>query len=227
MALFSISALAADAGWVELPLRGVEKATEYEWIKEEGVWRATANCSASALIIGLNSVDLEKTPRLRWRWRVLESFENSTEREKTGDDFAARVSVFFRNRSHSFFEAARHRILKSLHGQSVPDRTLIFVWAHSEATGASWPNPYAPEESRIEVAESGLGSPAWRVEVVDIATQLRNAFGDVPRDPVGLGILTDSDNLCQNAKAEYADFEFLPSPRTEDPVGSSSHPLGR
>jgi len=208
----ALAANAADVGWVELPLRGVEKATEYEWIKEDGVWHATANCSASALIIELDDVDLEKTPRLRWRWRVLEGFENSTEREKTGDDFAARVSVFFRNRSHTFFEAAKHRVLKSLHGQSVPDRTLIFVWAHTEASGATWPNPYAPEDSRIEVAESGLGSPAWRVEVVDVAARLRTAFGTAPRDPVGLGILTDSDNLCQTAKAEYADFEWLASP---------------
>ena len=72
--------------------------TTYETVRKDGrdVVRATSDGTASGLYFR-QRIDLEKTPILRWTWRVEGTLGDIDERTRAGDDYSARVYVI---RSH-------------------------------------------------------------------------------------------------------------------------------
>ena len=52
------------------------------------------------------------------------------------------------------------------------------------------------------------GDAAWQAELVDLPLAYRRAFGRAPARALALGIMTDADDRCQRAVAEYADFRL-------------------
>ncbi len=55
----------------------------------------------------------------------------------------------------------------------------------------------------------------WRRETVDVVARYRELFGTPIPPPLGLAIMSDSDNSCQHTEARFADFKFL-SPHEVD-----------
>jgi hypothetical protein len=49
----------------------------------------------------------------------------------------------------------------------------------------------------------------WRTEEVDVVADYRARFASEPPPVQGLALMTDSDNTCSRAAAEFADFAFL------------------
>ncbi|MDH3212358.1 MAG: DUF3047 domain-containing protein, partial [Myxococcales bacterium] len=84
--------------WRPLAFRSVSRETTYTAVSIDGIAavRADSDCAASALWLALDGIDLARTPRLAWRWRVEGSLDIPDERVASGDDFAARVYVLFR-----------------------------------------------------------------------------------------------------------------------------------
>ena len=70
--------------------------TDYEIVKcDDGhVLQATSNGSASCLIFE-REFDITEYPTLAWRWKVEGTVERGDFRQKSTDDFAARVFVMF------------------------------------------------------------------------------------------------------------------------------------
>jgi hypothetical protein len=111
----------------------------------------------------------------------------------------------------SLWERLRRRLLASVYGEELPGRALCYVWARSLPAGSRWTSPYT-EDTRMRALRSGSGaaeSQGWRRETVDVAADYRAWTGDAPGEPVGVAIMTDSDNGCGSAEAWYADFAFL------------------
>ncbi len=52
----------------------------------------------------------------------------------------------------------------------------------------------------------------WRNETVDVVARYRELFGTPIPAPMGLAIMSDSDNSCQRTEARFADFKFLDLP---------------
>ena len=202
------------APWEPLHFRSIERHTSYLPSPEgnpEAV-RAAAECAASALVLPLSDIDLTRTPVLRWRWRVLRPLEVADERSKTGDDFAARVYVMFRFEPEraSLLERARRRLGNAFFGTEIPGTALSFVWTAGIEPGAIWTNPHAMESKMISLARGA--SEGWRDASVDVTRAYQQAFGHPPPVAFGLGIMTDADDTCQSAVAEYADFRFTAGP---------------
>jgi hypothetical protein len=197
-------------GWEPLHFRRIERTTDYTPLPGGGV-RAEARCSASALVLPLSDLELERTPVLHWRWRVDRPLDIPDERRKSGDDFAARVYVMFRFQPEqaSWLRRVQQRLGESLFGKEVPGTALNFVWASRETPGALWTSPYT-EDTRLLALERGP-SEAWRSEAVDVIAAYRRAFESSPPEPIALGIMTDSDDSCGHAVARYADFRFGPA----------------
>lgn len=89
-------------------------------------------------------LELERTPRLAWRWRLESALDYAAERRRQGDDFTAHLLVpfpFEAERS-SIWGRMENRAGQQLTGQPVPGRAINFVWASHEPAGAEWPNPY-------------------------------------------------------------------------------------
>jgi hypothetical protein len=56
----------------------------------------------------------------------------------------------------------------------------------------------------------------WRTEVVDVAARYRERFRSPVPPPLGLAIMSDSDNSCQRTEARFADFKFLSAPESDE-----------
>ena len=198
-------------GWRPLTLPKVKRHSTYTPVDEGGIAavRAESRCSASALTYPLEGLDLTRTPRLRWRWRVERGLSIAGERVKTGDDFAARVYVLFRFQPEraSFFERARNRLGRALYGREIPGNVLNYVWTSAQEPGAAWRNPFASVSLMISLGRGPL--PSWRDEDVDVAADYRAHFGHDAPPVLGLALMSDSDNSCQEAVAYFADFRFL------------------
>lgn len=206
----ALPAPTADA-WEALHFRSIERHTRYLASPDAGpdVLRAVAECAASARVLPLDDVDLARTPVLRWRWRVLRPLEVEDERSRGGDDFAARVYVMFRFEPEraSLLERARRRLGQTLFGTTLPGTALSFVWTGAIEPGEIWTNPHAAESKMVAIARGAFRS--WRDASVDVPRTYRRAFGRPAPAALGLGIMTDADDTCQRAVAEYADFRFV------------------
>lgn len=198
-------------GWRSLEFPKVKRLTAYSVVREDGTaaLKAQSDCSASAIYLPLESVDLNTTPRLHWRWKIERGLQVSDEQVKSGDDFAARVYVMFRfDPEHaSLWDRARHSVATKLYGDIVPGDVISYVWTSHQSKGSAWNSPYESRSKLVSLG-SGLLLP-WTGETVDVAADYVTFFGHQPPPLLALAVMTDSDNTCQQAVAYYADFRFV------------------
>lgn len=199
--------------WQPVVFRGIERHTVYTPASGGDAVRARADCSASARVLRLDPPpDLARTPRLRWRWRVLRGLDVADETRREGDDFAARVYVLFPPDPArlSFWDRLRRHLAERLYEQALPGAALDYVWASRVPVGRSWPNPYAPENVMVALrSDSAAAAEAWREETVDLVADQRRWLSSPLRAPSALAIMTDADQTCTRAEAEYAGFALL------------------
>jgi len=207
-----------SADWRPLAFRGIETQTRYSLESSEGVEtvRAESNCGASGLVLRLDAIRLDRTPLLRWRWRVDHGLDLREEQTKAGDDFAARVYLMFAfdESRASAFQKLRHRLATLIYGDDIPGSALNFVWTSRLPVGSVWDNPFESSAKMIALAQGE--DPDWRTETVDVVARYRELFGAKPPPLLGLAIMSDSDNSCQRTEAHFAAFEFLPRPETDE-----------
>ena len=201
--------------WRAVVFPKIPRHTRYEAVVVDGVAavRADADCSASGLYLELHDVDLARTPRLAWRWRVLTPLDVADERTKAGDDFAARVYLTFAldEARASLVERLRRRLAVALFGEAIASSSLTWVWASRVPPGTRWDSPYAGEVKLTALA-SGPGA-GWREETVDVVAEYRRRFDRPPAPLQAIALMTDADGVCGRARAEYAELRFLPAAR--------------
>ena len=165
-------------------------------------------------MLPLEGVDPERWPRLAWRWRILQGLEVPDERVKAGDDFAARVYVLFDfdPARESWLGRAQRRLAEARFGEDLPWETLSYVWASGAERGAEWVSPYTDRAHVVVLQTGSARAPAqggWRQQVVDFRADARRLLGE-PLPPLrGIALMTDSDQSCAEASAEFADFRLL------------------
>ena len=141
-------------GWEPLEFPKIDQLSRYELTIENGqqVVMATTEGGASGLIA---RVKLEPTDSLilQWRWKVSNVFEKGNAREKSGDDYPARIYVAFEFQSEKagFFERAKRKTVEVLFGESLPGNALNYIWANTLPEGEIVPNPYTEKTMMIAV----------------------------------------------------------------------------
>lgn len=176
-------------GWEEKAFKG---KTGYETIRQDGrtVVRATSRGTASGLYIR-RRIDLEKTPILRWTWRVDGTLGDIDERTRAGDDYSARVYVI---RSHPVFPWRT--------------RAVNYVWASNRAAGETWPSAYTDSSRLVAVRTGAAHAGLWVDERRDVAADFLELFGEPVRYVDAVAIMTDTDNTGAAAVAYYGDISF-------------------
>jgi hypothetical protein len=196
--------------WRPLAFPKVSRETVYTPVELDGreAVRAESRCSASALLLRLEALDLERTPRLRWEWRVERDVAVADHRIKEGDDFAARVYVLFEFRPESagVWERLRRRATAVMFGSELPGNAVNYVWSSREPAGAVWDNPFTAHSRMVSRGAGPLG--VWRSEEVDVLADYRARFGAPVPPVVAVAVMSDSDNSCQAAEAYLARFRF-------------------
>jgi hypothetical protein len=197
-------------GWRPLAFPKVSRQTAYAPVELDGreAVRAESRCSASAILFRLEGLDLERTPRLRWEWRVERDVAVADHRIREGDDFAARVYVLFEFRAEdaSIWERVRRRAASAMFGGELPGNAINYVWSSREPAGAAWDNPFTAHARMVSLGAGPLG--VWRSEDVDVLADYRAHFGDPVPPVVAVALMSDSDNACQAGEAYYARFRF-------------------
>ena len=177
------------AGWEEKVFEG---NTRYETVAQDGrtVVRATSRGTASGLFFR-RRIDLDRTPILRWTWRVDATLGDIDERTRAGDDYSARVYVI---RSHPVF------LWRT--------RAVNYVWASTRAPGETWPNAYTDASRHVAVRSGEAHTGRWVDERRDVRADFRALFGESVRYVDAVAIMTDTDNTGAAAVAYYGDITF-------------------
>jgi hypothetical protein len=200
----------AEPTWRPLHFPRVERPSRYIPAEVDGVpaVRAESACSASALLLPITDVDLRRMPLLRWRWRVERGLDIGNERQKGGDDFAARVYVMFQfdPAGASWFERARRAAARALYGKDLPGTAINYVWSSRQPAGTVWNNPYAAASKMVSRGSGPL--PEWRSEEVNVWEDYHRFFDRDPPALLGVAIMSDSDDSCGRTAAWLAELRF-------------------
>jgi hypothetical protein len=186
--LFSATGL---DGWAEQTFEG-KKPTRYRLVRESGVQVLQADCQGSASgWIRKHKIDLERTPVLRWRWKVAQVYSDVREREKKGDDFPARVYV----------------VLGS--GRALSrTRSVVYVWASAEPQGSDWPSAYTKQARVVALRSGASGAGRWHEERRDVRADFKRYFGIDVTAADGVAIMSDCDDAGGATRAWYGDVRF-------------------
>ena len=199
-------------GWVPLGLPKVP-APQFTLVADDSVTvlRSTANAAAGTVSHPL-AHDVAARPMLLWRWKVDRVVQKADLATKAGDDFAARVYVFFDVPADSLSMAQRMKIFlaRSLYGATVPTAALCYVWDNRHAPGTTRWNPYT-DRVRTVVLRSGAPG-AWAAESRDLEADFREAFGAEWKAAVpavtGIAVGNDTDQTGERVSAWFGDFRL-------------------
>ena len=201
-----------DHGWEPLQFPNIDRYTRYQLTTDNGtqIVKATTDNSASGLIARLSLAPGESL-LLRWRWKVSGVYENGNAREKSGDDYPARIYVAFRFNPDDagFFERAKRKAAALVFGDELPGNALNYIWANTLPKGQIVPNPYTDTTMMVAVESGNQQAGNWVTVERDIVADYREAFGTEPPDIVGVAIMSDSDNTGSQATAWYGDVELI------------------
>jgi hypothetical protein len=161
---------------------------------------AVADSSTSGVRCDVD-IDLVQRPWLRWEWRVDRITADATVTDDDQDDCPARLVLGLSLRDRLFSDQ-----VELFTGTLLPFATLCYVWDGQAPVGAVL--PYARSgRIRYQVVESGsarLGQ--WQSYRRNLVEDFQRVYGEPPGRLVGVGVLTDSDDLKGRAEAWYGDL---------------------
>jgi len=199
-----------EDGWTLTTMPDVSP-TRFDLVDDDGVGvvKATADNAAASLTRTLRR-NISEQPWLRWRWRINRVVEQSDIAAKQGDDFAARLYVFFDYPLErlSLAERTKLRLARWWYGDQVPAAALCYVWANQEQPGTTAWNAYTSRVRMVVLrnADSDVGS--WVDEKRNLAADFRAAFGDITPVVTGIAIGADTDQTEESVTAWFGDIRF-------------------
>ncbi len=185
---------------------------QFSLVSDEGktVLRVDSNKSAGSLGLPLTlsaTSPGNPTALLEWRWKINRVLDTADMNTKVGDDFAARVYVFFDvpMDALSFADRTKLRIARMMAGPDVPTAALCYVWDNSHPVGRAQWSPYS-NRARVIVLQSGAGQAGtWTTQSRDVAADFREAFGFDAPAITGVAIGNDTDNTGERVTTWYGD----------------------
>ena len=202
------------AGWSEVRLPHW-KAPDYALVADEGstVLRVHSQAAAGSLARALSMQPVEHTT-LAWRWKIDRVVEHGDLETRAGDDYAARVYVFFDvpDSALPFGMRAKMKIARLIYGGDVPGAALCYVWDNKHRRGTVHVNAYASTVRMIVVESGNERAGHWMAESRDIDRDFRTAFADFWHQPTprvtGVAIGNDTDQTHETVTAWFSDLRL-------------------
>lgn len=207
---------ALPPGWAHQRLPKVERANTYTVVDDAGrrVLRVHSAASASSLVCRVDA-DTARTPWLQWHWKVAHALAGSDVRTKGGDDYAARLYVFFDLPLErlSLGDRLALQAARALSGADIPAAALCYVWGQAQPVGSIAPNPYTSRVRMLVVDSGDAQANTWRTHTRDLQRDWAEAFGGRTAPRVsGFGVGADTDNTGDNAEAWFGDLRLSAGP---------------
>jgi hypothetical protein len=148
---------------------------------------------------------------LQWRWKVSRILEHADMDHKLGDDYPARVYVFFDVplESLSFVDRSKIRISRMVAGAEVPTAALCYVWDNKHRIGHTAWSPYTDRVRKIVLQSGPARIGQWMSESRDVAADFREAFGFEAPAVTGVAVGNDSDNTDDRVTTWFDDVSFV------------------
>ena len=207
---------APPGGWQVWTLAKFKRPTSYDLISKDGatVVEARADGSASGLLHPLNALDPKRYRDLAWRWKIEGLIPNQDNTRSAFEDSAVRLVVRFDGDASKldFSERMFAAKVKAVTGQALPYATLMYIWGRNIAPDTVIASRYT-ERIKMIVAEADVDKAgAWHDLQRDLYVDFKRAFGEEPGPITGIGIMTDTDNTGEKARAWYGDIRLLRAP---------------
>lgn len=194
---------------VTIPKVAVNK---FSLVADDGktVLRVDSDNSAGSVALPLAANRAAGSNTLEWRWKVSRFLEKADMDNKLGDDFSARVYVFFDVplASMSFVDRSKIRLARMVAGADVPTAALCYVWDNKRRIGHTAWSPYT-DRVRMIVLQSGQARMnEWMQESRDVAADFREAFGFDAPAVTGVAVGNDTDNTDDKVTTWFGDVAF-------------------
>ena len=173
------------------------------------VLRVDSQDSAGTVALPFN-VQPNDTPYLTWRWKITRVVERADTTKKSGDDYAARVYVFFDLplESLSFTERTKIRLVRLVAGGDVPTAALCYVWDNKAAVGARHWSPYTKRVHVLTLQSGNKRANEWVEEKHDVAADFRASFGTAAPRVTGVAVGNDTDQTGERVTTWFGDVSF-------------------
>jgi DUF3047 family protein len=130
------------------------------------------------------SVDLDETPILEWRWKVITLPTGGNACQKSTDDQVAQVYV------------AWLRV-----PESVRSRIIGYVWDSTAAAGTICKSQKTSTVTYVVLRSGSEQLGKWITERRNVAEDFRRIYGEAPDKPTGLSLGIDSDDTGSSAES--------------------------
>jgi len=198
-------------GWKPLTFEKIPLHTQYHLVNDGDniVVKAVSEQSSSGMTREIR-IDPREFPVIEWRWKVGNVLKNGNVREKSGDDYPARLYITFEYDSTKvgFFEKAQFETAKLLYGQYPPIGAINYIWESTSPIGTMVPNPYTNRAQMIVIESGKRRLNEWITEERNVFEDYRKAFGEDPPHISGVAIMSDTDNTKERAVAYFGDIIF-------------------
>lgn len=146
------------------------------------------------------TLDPARVATVSWRWKVAAPIpDNSRERSRAGDDYAARLFVTFEGEPFSR-----------------RSRALCYVWAATEAAGSVFRSPYARNVAMVVLQRGGRQAGRWVREERNVVADYWAAFGEAPSRVTGVALMVDTDDTQSRAVAWFDGISLVLTERAPD-----------
>jgi hypothetical protein len=140
-----------------------------------------------------------QSAKLAWQWRIDQPIEAADLREKSGDDTALKVCVFFDLSIDriGFGERQLLRYARSQTEDPVPAATVCYVWDPHLPAGTDLENAFTRRMRYVVVRSGGDKLKQWVTERRDVAADFLRLFkgeSDTVPKIIGVAIGADADN---------------------------------
>ena len=158
--------------------------------------------------------DPGRFPLLQWRWRVDRVVEAADLRRRDGDDYAARLYVFFDVplQALPFVDRTKIRLARWLYGERLPAAALCYVWDNDNPIDTTVPNAYTDRVQMIVLRNRDDAIGEWVDERRNIADDFAAAFDMAPVPISGIALSADTDQSGESVTAWFGDIQARAAP---------------
>ncbi len=187
------------------------KTNQFSFANDSGttVLKIASKQSASSVAIPITSAATSMA-LLSWRWKVSNVVASANIRRKDGEDFAARVYVFFDVplESLSFIERNKIRLARMMSGTDVPTAAICYVWDNQAAIETIVPSTFTDRVRMIVLQSGAQKANTWVSQSRDVAADFQRAFGHAAPAITGVAVGSDTDQSGENVTTWFGDVRF-------------------
>jgi len=191
--------------WQHFKLPGKE-ASSFSYTRMDGRdAMAVLAVSSASMLRQVVRIEPEQLDSVRFSWKVPELIAGADMALREADDSPVRIVLAFEgDRSRlSPKNAMLSELSRALTGEEMPYATLMYVWCNKREPGSVIINPRTDRIRKLVVQTGPEKLNQWLDYKRNIREDYERAFGEAPGPLVGIGIMTDSDNMRSTARAWY------------------------